>query len=169
MAENNAPEAAPAKKGKLKLILLLVVVIVLAIALSVAGTFWFLGASLPGLDNGEGATEEAAEEVFVASTYLEMDKALVTTVQADGRQRYAQAFLALEAKSPEALAAAELHMPLIRSQLVLLLGSRPFQALRTPEGRRELAQSMLETVNEVLAQENAPAIERVLFRNFVVQ
>ena len=169
MAENNAPEAAPVKKVKLKLILMLVVVIVLAIVLSVAGTLWFLGASLPGLDNSEGATEEVAEEVFVASTYLEMDKALVTTVQADGRQRYAQAFLALEAKSPEALAAAELHMPLIRSRLVLLLGSRSFQALRTPEGRRELAQRMLETVNEVLAQENAPAIERVLFRNFVVQ
>jgi flagellar FliL protein len=41
--------------------------------------------------------------------------------------------------------------------------------LQTPEGRQTLADSMLQTVNQVLEQEGEPAIDRVLFRNFVVQ
>ncbi|MBW4933708.1 flagellar basal body-associated FliL family protein [Marinobacter sp. F4206] len=170
MAENNAPEAAPAKKGKLKLIIMLVVIVILAIVLSVAGTLWFLGGSLPGMAGGEEeGSDEAVEESFVSSTYVELQKALVTTVQAEGRQRYAQVYLALEATDPQALAAAQLHLPLIRSQLVMVLGSSKFDQLQTPEGRRGLADEMLTTVNQVLEQEGEPAIKRVLFRNFVVQ
>jgi flagellar FliL protein len=94
---------------------------------------------------------------------------LVTTVQAQGRQRYAQVHLSLEASDPAALAAAETHMPLIRSQLVMVLGNSDFNELQTPEGRASLAARLLETVNQVLTDEGAPSIKRVLFRNFVVQ
>ncbi len=169
MAENNGSDAAPAKKGKLKLIILLVVMIILAIALSVAGTLWFLGdkISTPGSDGD--AASESAEEIFVPSTYLDLEKPLVTTVQAQGRQRYAQVHLSLEASDPEALAAARVHLPLIRSRLVMVLGNSQFTGLQTPEGRRELADTMLEAVNQVLEQEGQPAVTRVLFRNFVVQ
>jgi flagellar FliL protein len=169
MAENNAPEAAPARKGKWKLIIMLVVVVILAIVLSVVGTMWFLGGSFPGMGETGEEAGETAEEAFVASTYVLIDKAVVTTVQAQGRQRYAQVHLALEATDPEALAAAQLHMPLIRSQLVMVLGNSDFSDLQTPEGRRGLADRMLATVNQVLEQEGEPAIKRVLFRNFVVQ
>ncbi len=169
MAEDNKTEEAPAKKGKLKLIIMLVIIIVLAIALSIAGTLWFLGDGLPGLGNDPAQADTPAEEVFVPSTYVKLEKALVTTVKAQGRQRYAQVYLALEATDPQALAAAQLHLPLIRSQLITLLGSSDFSELQTPEGRKHLAKKMLETVNQVLEQEGEPPIKRVLFRNFVVQ
>ena len=168
MADNNASEAAPAKKGKLKLILLIVLVVILAIALSVAGTLWFLGGSLASGDHDEAATGEV-EESFVPSTYADIEKALVTTIQSEGRQRYAQAYLSFEARNPDALAAAQLHLPLIRSQLVMVLSNSDFTELQTPEGRRALAERMLATVNKVLEREGQPPIERVLFRNFVVQ
>ena len=168
MAENNESEAAPAKKGKLKLIIMLVVVVILAIVLSVVGTLWFLGGGLPGMGE-EDDTTEAAEETFTPSSYYQIEKAIVTTVQAEGRQRYAQAYLALESTDQQALEAAKLHMPLIRSQLVTVLGSSDFNELQTPEGRSGLAERMLTTVNQVLEQEGEPAIKRVLFRNFVVQ
>ncbi|MDL0430072.1 flagellar basal body-associated FliL family protein [Marinobacter sp. TBZ242] len=169
MAEDNAPTAAPAKKGKLKLIILLVLVVVLAVGLSVIGTMWFLGGGFPGITGeGDEETEEQAE-VFVPSTYTVLDKALVTTVQAEGRQRYAQAYLAFEANNPEALAAANRHMPLLRSRLISVLGNRQFDELQTPEGRQALAADMLEAVNSALEQEGEPPLLRVLFRNFVVQ
>ncbi|SNC67199.1 flagellar FliL protein [Marinobacter sp. es.048] len=169
MAENNESEAAPAKKGKLKLIIMLVVVVILAIVLSVVGTLWFLGDGLPGMGDDDGEMAETAEETFVPSSYHLIDKAVVTTVQAEGRQRYAQIYLALESTDQQALDAAKLHMPLIRSQLVTVLGSSDFNELQTPEGRSGLADRMLVTVNQVLEQEGEPAIKRVLFRNFVVQ
>lgn len=165
MAENNTPEEAPAKKGKLKLIIMLIVIILLAIGLSVAGTLWFLGGSI----TGDESTEADAEPEFIASTYTDLEDALVTTIQAQGRQRFAQVYLSFEAKDPEALAAVDLHMPLIRSQLVMVLGNSDFTELQTPEGRQALAQRMLDKVNQVLEQEGEPAIIRVLLRNFVVQ
>ncbi len=167
MAENTTPDEAPAKKGKLKLIIMLVVIVILAIGLSVAGTLWFLGGGLPGM--GGGNDGGSAEPEFVASTYTELDKALVTTLQAQGRQRYAQVYLSFEAKDPQALEAVELHMPLIRSELTKALSNTDFTDLQRPDGRKTLAQQMSERVNQVLEQEQAPTIEQVLFRNFVVQ
>ena len=105
MAENNESEAAPAKKGKLKLIIMLVVVVILAIVLSVVGTLWFLGDGLPGMGGDDGESEEVAEETFIPSSYHQIDKAIVTTVQAEGRQRYAQVYLALESTDQQALEA----------------------------------------------------------------
>jgi flagellar FliL protein len=169
MAEDNKTEAVPAKKGKLKLIIMLVIILLLAVALSVAGTLWFLGDGFPGLGSSEHETDAPVEEVFVPSTYVELEKALVTTVKADGRQRYAQVYLSLEAVDPQALAAAQLHLPLIRSQLIAVLGGSSFNELQTPEGRKDLADRMLSTVNQVLEQEGEPSVKRVLFRNFVVQ
>ncbi|NMT64720.1 flagellar basal body-associated FliL family protein [Marinobacter orientalis] len=169
MAEDNAPAAAPAKKGRLKLVLLLVLVVILAIGLSVAGTMWFLGGSIPGLTGGDEKVETEQAEVFVPSTYTVLQKALVTTVQAEGRQRYAQAHLAFEADNPQALAAARQHMPLLRSRLIGVLGDRNFDELQTPEGRQALAADMLMAVNSALEQEGEPPLLRVLFRNFVVQ
>jgi len=169
MAENNAPAGAPAKKGKLKLILLLIVVVVLAIGLSVVGTLWFLGGGIPGMNGGEEEESTEQVDVFVPSTYTVLEKALVTTVQAEGRQRYAQAYLAFEARDPAALASANRHMPLLRSRLIAVLGGADFNELQTPEGRKALADDMLAAVNSALEQEGEPPLQAVLFRNFVVQ
>lgn len=169
MAENNESAAAPANTGKRKRIILLAVLVSLVLALSGAAMFWFLGGGLPGQsDDGDGAPE-VVEDVFVPTSYHLMTRAVVTAIQSEGRQRYAQAHLALASNDAQALEAAKLHMPLIRSQLVTALGRSDFKELQTPEGRRDLADRMLATVNQVLGQEGEPAIDRVLFRNFVVQ
>lgn len=168
MAEDTAPAQAPKKQGKLKFIVVLTLLVVLAVGLSVLGTLWFIGADIPGLGESE-TPEEEAQEVFVPSDYTVLEKALVTTVQAEGRQRYAQVYLALEAKDPNALAAAQLHMPLLRSQLIGVLAGSDFMVLQTPDGRQALADQMLVAANAVLEQEGEPPLLRVLFRNFVVQ
>lgn len=168
MAEDNATAEAPPKKGKLKLILTLTLLVMLAIGLSVVGTLWFIGADIPGFSSEEASPEEV-EDVFVPSGYTVIEKALVTTVQAEGRQRYAQVYLALEAKDQNALAAAQLHMPLLRSQLIGVLAGKDFMELQTPEGRKKLAEDMLVAANSVLEQEGEPPLQKVLFRNFVVQ
>lgn len=167
MAENNAVAAAP-KKGRLKSILLLIVVLVLAIGLSIAGTLWFLG-------NGDGDTAaadgepESVDENFVPASYLVMDKPLVTSVRHPGRQRYVQAYLALESSQEAALEAAQKHLPLLRNALISELASLEFMALQTVEGRQALPERLLATVNETLETEGEPTVDRVLLRNFVIQ
>ncbi|MDY6798987.1 MAG: flagellar basal body-associated FliL family protein [Pseudomonadota bacterium] len=168
MAENKASEAEKperAVKGKLKLIILLVVIVILAVGLSVAGTLWFL--ENRGADTEEDAA--ASEPEFVPSQYLVLEKSLTTTVPAQDRQRYAQIYVALEARDAEALAAAELHMPLLRSRLISTISNTDFARLRTPEGRGDLVDDMLAAVNQALEAEGSPPVEAVLLRNFVLQ
>lgn len=100
MAENNTVAAAP-KKGRLKTILLLVVVLGLAIALSIAGTLWFLGNGDSSTAAGDGEADIAGE-AFVPASYLVLDKPLVTSISNPGRQRYVQAYLALESSEEAA-------------------------------------------------------------------
>lgn len=169
MAEKKAPEAEkPEKtgKGKLKMIILLVVIVVLAIGLSVAGTLWFLGEGSTSDDDG---AEASADPAFVPSQYLVLEKSLTTTVPSQERQRYAQIYVALEARDAAALEAAELHMPLLRSRLISTISNSEFAQLRTPEGRGQLVEGMLTAVNQALEAEGSPPVEAVLLRNFVLQ
>lgn len=167
MAENNQVAAAP-KKGRLKTILLLIVVLGLAIGLSVAGTLWFLGEGEGGTAAGEGDAASASAD-FVPASYLVMDKPLVTSISNPDRQRYVQAYLALESSQEAALDAARKHLPLLRNALISELATAEFMTLQTVEGRQALPERLLATVNETLEAEGEPTIDRVLLRNFVIQ
>ncbi|WP_166265160.1 flagellar basal body-associated FliL family protein [Marinobacter caseinilyticus] len=164
MADNDAPAAAP-KKSKLKLILLLTTVVVLAIGLSIAGTLWFLN----GADDDVEMPVEAAEVVFEPSQYYVIDKPLVATLKSEGRQRYVQVHIALEATDSVALDAANKHLPLLRSRLLSVLGSKSFQEIQTVAGRDQLIGDLLTTVNQVLEREGEPPVQSILFRNYVLQ
>ncbi|MGM0570149.1 flagellar basal body-associated protein FliL [Marinobacter sp.] len=166
MAEDNAV-AGPPRKGKLKTILLLVIILVLAVGLSVAGTFWFLSKGSSGVAEDESATAE--EDAFLPAEYMVMDRPLVTTIRDPGRQRYIQVYLAFESTEAPALAAAQKHLPLLRNALIAELGQLDFMELQTPEGRQGLPDRLLVAVNETLAAEGEPVLDRVLLRNFVVQ
>ncbi|MAA63222.1 MAG: flagellar basal body protein FliL [Alteromonadaceae bacterium] len=167
MAENK--ENAPAGgKSKLKLIIILTLVVLMAVGLSVAGTYWLLkGDSDSGSDAAD--SDEPAEEVFVPSRYLTIEKPFIVTLTADGRQRYMQIFVAFQSRDQAALDAAETHMPLIRSRLLSLFGGQDFAAMQTVEGKQQLLADTLAAVNGVLEQEGASPVDRILFENFVLQ
>lgn len=168
MAENQ--EAAPApKKSKLKLIIVVTVLAVFAIGMAVAGTLWFLGDSNDAGGAIDATAQAGSEPVFEPSQYFVIDKPLVATLQSQGRQRFIQVYLALEADSEAPLAAAKTHLPLIRSQLLGLLSGQSFEKLQTVEGRDALIDGMLAKVNATLEGEGAPPVMHVLFRNFVLQ
>lgn len=166
MAEKK-PVAGPPKKSRLKMIVLLVVVVLLAVALSIAGTLWFLTRS----DSGSGGSAEtvAAADDFRASLYLEMDRALVTSVRHPGRQRYVQLLLAYESAEQAPLDALDTHMPLVRNELISTLSAMEYMALQDAETRSGLPEVLLATVNRVLEAEGSAPIKRVLLRNFVIQ
>lgn len=165
MAENDVPAEAP-EKGKLKLIILLVTVILLTIGLSIAGTFWFLNKDNPAAPQND---DVETVEIFAPNQYHVIEKPLVATIQDDNRTRYAQVYLAFEAQDATPLEATRKHLPLLRSRLLSVLGGQSFTGLQTVEGRDQLIDAMLASVNGVLEQEGAPPVSKVLFLNFVLQ
>ena len=154
--------------GKLKLIIIIVTAVVLAIALSVAGTLFFLGGGGEEEADGSGNGAQTTEPAHVPATYFELEEALVVQVQGE-RQRYAQISLAIVMREHDVSAQLEQHLPTVRSRLQSVLQRQQYADLHSPEKKKELAQTLLETVNRVLEKEGAQPAERVLFTNFVMQ
>ncbi|MFW3898054.1 flagellar basal body-associated protein FliL [Pseudomonas bharatica] len=157
----------PAVKGKLKLILLLVLALLLAIGLSVGATWFFLHKS-----ESKPAAEPAAAAANVKqpAIYESMSPAFVVNFNQNGRQRYMQVSITMQARDQAALDALKVHMPVIRNNLVMLFSGQSFESLATPVGQEMLRQKATASVQEVAQKEVGKlVIDQLLFTNFVLQ
>ncbi len=157
----------PAVKGKLKLILLLVLALLLAIGLSVGATWFFLHKS-----DSKPATEPAAAAANVKqpAIYESMSPAFVVNFNQNGRQRYMQVSITMQARDQAALEALKVHMPVIRNNLVMLFSGQAFESLATPVGQEMLRQKATASVQEVAQKEVGKlVVDQLLFTNFVLQ
>ena len=154
----------PADKGKLKLILLVAVAVLLAIGVSVGATWYFL--------SGPKSEAPAAvqTDAKLPAIYEPLPPAFVVNFNADGRQRYLQVSLTLQARNLNDLNALKVHMPVIRNNLVMLFSGQRFEDLATPVGQEMLRQKATASVQEVGQKElGKVVIDQVLFTNFVLQ
>ena len=99
----------PAGKGKLKLIILIVVAVLLAIGLSVGATWYFM--QTPRSE----PVAAADANVKLPAIYEPMAPAFVVNFNANGRQRYMQVSVTLQARDPADLKALMVHIPVILS------------------------------------------------------
>ena len=173
---NETPEVedvAEATGGKKKLIILIVLGMVL-VGISVGGTLFalkmFSGEEAAVAVEGEEGGEAAAPEVKLPAVYFPLKPAIIVNFQSRGRQRFLQAEVTLKMREPDVVAAVELHMPMIRNALVMLLGGQIYEDLQTPEGKELLRQQALAEIQRLIEIEiGKPGVEQVLFTNFVMQ
>ena len=156
----------PATKGKLKLILLLVLALLLAVGLSVGATWFFMhkSASAP-------APDAAQSNVKPAAIYEPLAPAFVVNFNQNGRQRYMQVSITLQARNQADLDALKVHMPVIRNNLVMMFSGQGFDTLAgSPVGQEMLRQKATAVVQEVAQKEvGKPVVDQLLFTNFVLQ
>lgn len=158
--------------GKKKLILLVIVGLVL-VGASVGGTLFALK-MMGGSDEtaaAEAGDESAAEPaVKLPAVYFPLKPPIIANFNVKGRQRFLQADISLKIREQDAVAAVELHMPMIRNALVMLISGQIYEDLQTPEGRELLRQQSLTEIQSILESEiGKPGVEQVLFTNFVMQ
>ncbi|MBD8613623.1 flagellar basal body-associated protein FliL [Pseudomonas putida] len=159
--------AAKEGKGKLKLIILVVVGLLLAVGLSVGATWFFMhkSASAPAEE-----TPAAATHAKPAAIYEPLTPAFVVNFKQNGRDRYMQVSIVLQARDKADMDALKVHTPVIRNNLVMLFSGQPFETLTTPIGQEMLRQKATASVQEVAQKEvGKPVIDQVLFTNFVLQ
>ena len=163
MAKSDAVKD-PAQKGKLKLIILIVVALLLAIGVSVGATWYFM-------HSAQNKPEAVIDpNVKVAAIYEAMAPAFVVNYNANGRQRYMQVSMTLQARNQADLDALKVHMPVIRNNLVMLFSGQTFDSLATPVGQEMLRQKATASVQEVAQKElGKVVVDQVLFTNFVLQ
>ena len=163
MAKSDAVKD-PAQKGKLKLIILIVVALLLAIGLSVGATWYFMHSAK---SKPEVVVDPNAK---VPAIYEPMAPAFVLNYNANGRQRYMQVSMTLQARNQADLDALKVHMPVIRNNLVMLFSGETFDSIATPVGQEMLRQKATASVQAVAQKElGKVVVDQVLFTNFVLQ
>jgi len=163
MATTDAPKD-PADKGKLKLIILVVVALLLAIGLSVGATWFFMSGE------NRGAPPVVDANIKRPATCEPLPPAFVVNLNDNGRQRYLQVSITLQARDQNDLNALKVHMPVIRNNLVMLFSGQTFDSLATSVGQEMLRQKATASVQEVAQKElGKVVIDQALFTNFVLQ
>ena len=95
---------------------------------------------------------------------------LVVNFEESGELRFLQVTVEVMARDPKAIAAVQANTPLLRNNLLLLIGSRDMKQLSTREGKEQLRALALSEVRAALKNVSPESeIEDVYFSSFVMQ
>lgn len=112
--------------------------------------------SLPALANDHGGGGGAAE-------------ALRFVVNLAGSGRILQTDLMFECANGEVDAALKTIRPKVQHKLIILLSSEQPDTLLTLEGKKQLAESIRDTLNKLIDETPKSGVKEVLFTNFIIQ
>lgn len=164
------PVAEGPKPGSKKK-LIIIAVAVLAVGGAAAG-FFLRGGDEAATESGKKkAVAEKKAEHKAPAQYIALDPPFVVNFDAGSSARFLQVTVQLMTRDLELAEFIKQHDPVIRNDLLLLLGNVKYEDVQTREGKEALRQSSLETVRQIIKSEGAePAkLEAVYFTSFVMQ
>ena len=148
------------KKSKWWLWLLLVLIA------AGGGAAWYVLVKMPA-QAAMALESDDAEATPAPTLYFELRPAFVANLAGN---RFLQIEIDLMSNEQAAIDAIKRHSPVIRNELLLLLGSQKPADLQTLEGKKALQQEVLESINAVLSQrEGDLQIAEIYFTSFVMQ
>lgn len=178
-----AAEAAPSPKSKKKLLLVIIAAVVL---LGGGGTaaWMFLGKKpdtqvtetgkdgKPIKDGKKGKSEKKEEaKPKLPAQFVELDPPFVVNFEPGASARFLQVAVQLMTRDPHMVEFLKANTPIIRNDLLLLLGNRNVEEVSTNEGKEALRAAALETVRKIVDSEGGKGeeLEAVYFTSFVMQ
>lgn len=173
-AESAAPESAGV--GGKKKLLIFVAIGVLVLGGGGAGAwFMFAGKHDDAAAKGKGQDKEHAAEKKEAPKgpplFLAMDPPFVVNFQSEQAVRFLQVSAQVMTRDPKTLEELKVADPIIRNDLLLMLGNQKYAAVSTLEGKEQLRKDSLEAVRKVIKENGGEAenVEAVYFTSFVMQ
>lgn len=162
-------EAAPAAKGGNKKLVLIAVVATLVLA----GGGGAAAMMLMGGKKEETAEAKKAEAKKAPPVFVDLDQFTVNLrpdSKDDDAGRFIQVKLVAEMKDVASGEVLKNMMPAVRSEILLLLGSKQAAELATREGKEKLAEEIVAAANKPLERSTAPkSVEHVNFTHLIVQ
>jgi flagellar protein FliL len=117
--------------------------------------------------DGKPAKSEKSKE---PPQYLAFDPPLVVSFQDQGTMRFLQVTVEVMGRNEETLTAVKTHMPVLRNNLLMMLGGRTMQQLTDRDSKEKLRQESLAEVQRILKENTGkPGVEDLYFTSFVVQ
>lgn len=165
-----AKGTAQPKGSKLKLIIILVVGMLVA-AGGTVGALFALGL-LPGAGApAEGQTVEA-DTAPKRAIYVDFDHEFTVNFTEPAGARFLQVSLEAMTRDPEVERMLVQHMPVLRSEVMLILGAADSTTLEAREGKEALQTQLRDAMRSVLDREQSGAgakLEAIYFTAFVMQ
>lgn len=144
--EGAAAASAAKPNSKKKLLLIIIGVLVLGVA---GGAGWYF-------TQGSHHTEEAKAPPPAPPKFIALEPFTVN-LQNDGGEQFLQVGITLKFVDPELEEKIKLHMPEIRSRLLLLLSGKRASELTPVEGKKKLAVEIIAEARTVLGLRALPA------------
>lgn len=167
-------EATGSGGGKRKKLIIIAAAALLLIA---GGGYFFMGSgsdTTTAEESSEGDEDEEGDEddAEPKSTpyYFSLDPAFVVNFVGRGNARFLQVNVEGLTRDASIKEEITLHLPHIRNNIVMLLSSKTYDELITPEGKENLRKEVLAEVRKILRKETGKdGIEDVYFTSFVMQ
>ncbi len=119
----------------------------------------------------EAPEEEAAEgEGHAGPVYLELGEPIIANLPSEKKSRTIKVNVVFVIKNAAGEAKVKKHLPLLKSELLMMLSSTTVEALSSAEGQQTFREHVVEKMKETVAhEEKKPYIEKVLFTQFIMQ
>jgi flagellar FliL protein len=158
--------AAPAGGGKKKLILIAAIALVV-LAGGGAAAFFMMG----GEEDAKHADKAAEAAPKGPPLYVALDPPFVVNFEADSAVRFLQVTVQIMSRDAPTIELLKSSDPVIRNDLLLLLGNQKYETISSLEGKEELRAAALETVRRIVKDGGGepPLVEAVYFTSFVMQ
>jgi len=152
-----------------KMIIIGVVGAILLVAISV-GASVFLSGMLNGGHGKEQAHHEEEAKPKTPPVYKSIEPAFVVNIDDAGMMRFLQVQVDLMSHDQLVVDGVDKYLPRIRGDLLMLFSTVQMETVRSAEGRAQLQQQALATVNKVLKEETGKeGIEALYFTKLVLQ
>jgi flagellar FliL protein len=165
-AKAAAAAPAPAAEGKKSRSKMLILIGAAVLAAGGGGGAWYF------MGHKAGAPEQSAHarsNVAAPPVFVQMDPFTVN-LQADGGEQFLQTAFTLKVGSQADVDAIKLYLPQVRSRVLLLLSGKRAADIATVEGKKKLADEILEQLTQPFAKGGQPlVVTDVFFTAFVIQ
>ncbi len=157
--------AAPAKKKRAMPLWLTIALAVVLVGAAAAGGFVLMHGKGAPAAHGEVAKRPSGPPHFLAL------KPFVVNFQAGQQVRYLQVAMQVMSHDPKTLKLIDQNDPIVRNNLLLLLGNQQAATLASEAGKQQLRAAALEAIRKVVANAGGHPnrVAAIYFTSFVMQ
>ncbi|MGH8171374.1 MAG: flagellar basal body-associated FliL family protein [Steroidobacteraceae bacterium] len=165
-----AEAAAAGGKRRVPLLLIIIGAVVLAAGLG-AALFLTHAVGRPSAASKAASKAASAHKPAGPRLYLALDPAFVVNFQADQLVRFLQVSVEVMSRDQKTLDLLKSNDPVLRNDLLILLGNQKYSVISTPAGKEQLRAQALTVIRKDLAQTGGDPnkLEAVYFTSFVMQ
>jgi len=159
-------ESGDAKKSSKKLIIMIVAALIL-VAAGGGVTFFLMKEDSSKGENAEHVDEAAGH---AEKLYFDMGKPIVVDFPKGASVQHGRITVSLLVEGAETIVVLKKNEPMIRNNLLMLIGAQDPANLNTREGKELLGKAMLDDVTAVLVKMAGKGkVNEIFFTSFVMQ